>query len=360
MAKVCHVTSVHRSNDIRIFVKECTSLAAAGYDMYLVAPGDSKTEGAIKIIGCGEVPAKRSERVKNFDAKVYEIACAVDADIYHFHDPEMLKYAAKLKKQGKKVIFDSHEDVPAQIESKPWIPAPFRGIISAAYKVYETKYVSRLDAVVTATDYISEQFHGRAKVIISVKNYPRFDDIRCSAVPFTKRSKYACYAGGISYIRGETIMASAMKRIDGLLKLAGVCEINSVKDSRPVNVDYLGRLNRDELNTLYSECRVGLCLLLPVPNHLEALPTKIFEYMASGLPVVVSDFFPCSEDIEKRGYGKIVDVSDEDAVVEAIRFYLNDPEEAEKTGEIGHKIAVNEFNWLNEGKKLLGLYAKIV
>lgn len=360
MTKVCHVTSVHRSNDIRIFVKECTTLAAAGYDMYLVAPGESRVENNVKITGCGDVPASRSERAKNFDGHVYDVALSIDADIYHFHDPEMLRYALKLKKMGKKIIFDSHEDVPGQIKSKPWIPAPFRGIVSAGYRSYETSHVRKFDAVITATDYIERQFEGRARRIVTVRNYPKLDDISVSDKDFSERDRIVCYAGGISHIRGEEIMVSTIGEMDNCtLELAGDCESDAIKQTDPPNTKYIGKIGRQEVNELYARSRVGICLLLPVPNYVNSLPTKIFEYMAAGLPSVSSNFPLCREILEKYDCGIAVDPCDHDAVVKAVRYYLDNPEEAHKAGMRGRRAIEEELNWRNEGKKLVELYNDI-
>ena len=76
--------------------------------------------------------------MSKFAKMVYLKAKALDCDVYHFHDPELLPYGIKLKKAGKKVIFDSHEDVSAQIKDKPWIPKIIRGLVSSIYKAYET------------------------------------------------------------------------------------------------------------------------------------------------------------------------------------------------------------------------------
>ena len=108
MIKVCHMTSAHEEEDIRIFRKECVSLAEAGYDVYLVERGESYEKNGVHIVGVGEIPAGRLKRMTQGAKKVYAAAKALDADIYHFHDPELLPYGLKLKKAGKKVIFDSH------------------------------------------------------------------------------------------------------------------------------------------------------------------------------------------------------------------------------------------------------------
>ena len=56
MKRVCHLTSVHSSDDTRVFHKECVSLARAGYDVTLVAPGESREEQGVHIVGVGEKP----------------------------------------------------------------------------------------------------------------------------------------------------------------------------------------------------------------------------------------------------------------------------------------------------------------
>ena len=128
--KVCHMTSVHESTDDRIFLKECVSLAKAGYDTYQVAYGESFEKDGVKTIGLGKRASGRIKRILVSSRKVYQEALKIDADIYHVHDPELLPYAVKLKKRGKKVIFDSHEDIPRQILAKEWLPDVFRNIVS--------------------------------------------------------------------------------------------------------------------------------------------------------------------------------------------------------------------------------------
>ena len=229
--KVCHLTSAHTNSDIRIFVKECCSLADAGYETYLVAEGESREEHGVHVIGVGKPGAGRRNRMTVFSKTVYETAKALRCDVYHFHDPELLPYGLKLKKAGAHVIFDSHEDVPAQILDKQWIPAPLRKVTARIYRSYETRVVKRLDAVVAATPYIAKQFEGRAKRVVVVNNYPRLDDIQFHDTPFEQREPVVCYAGGISEIRGEKVMVEAMKDVKGTLVLAGPREKSAGGDT---------------------------------------------------------------------------------------------------------------------------------
>lgn len=133
--KVCHVTSVHPRYDTRIFIKECTSLTNAGYDVtLLVADGKpDEVKNGVKIISVSDIPKSRFHRIIKSSNVMYKKALKVDAEIYHLHDPELLSLARKLKKAGKKVVFDSHENYPAQIKVKGYIPYILRSAISSLY-----------------------------------------------------------------------------------------------------------------------------------------------------------------------------------------------------------------------------------
>ena len=189
--------------------------------MYLVERGETYEKEGVHITGIGEVPEGRIKRMIYGGKKAFSKALEIDADIYQLHDPELLPYALRLKKRGKKVVFDSHEDVPAQITDKTWIPKPFRYAIAKLYEHYESHVVKRIDAVITATPHIAEKFAGRAKKVVDINNYPKLDDIQFHETPFSDRKPIVCYAGGIDVIRGEKIMIDAMKDSESTLVIAG-------------------------------------------------------------------------------------------------------------------------------------------
>ena len=354
--KVCHMTSAHDWNDDRIFLKECQSLVSAGYDVYLVAEGIDREEKGVHVIGCGEKPISRKERMGRFSEKVYQKAVSLNCDVYHFHDPELLGYGLKLKKAGKKVIFDCHEDVPGQILDKEWIPCVLRKIISVAYKMYETYCVRNFDAVVTATPHIAELFLGRTNRVIDINNFPKLEDIEFHDKDFTEREAIVCYAGGINELRGEKIMLDIMRKINGKLIMAGNYNEKGVFRSKGDNVEYLGMLDRAGVNKLYGKAVLGLVLLLPNPNYVWSRPIKMYEYMAAGLPFVCSNFPLWREVAEKSGAGICVPIDDKKAICEAVTKLLNNRELAQNMGRCGRRFVMEKCNWGNEEKKLISLY----
>ena len=103
--KVCHITSAHPDGDVRIFHKECVSLAEEGYDVSLVIPNtESRIDKGVNIVSFIYEPSSRISRFTKSVNLAYKKAIEVNADIYHLHDPELLRIAVKLKKKGKKVI----------------------------------------------------------------------------------------------------------------------------------------------------------------------------------------------------------------------------------------------------------------
>jgi len=155
--KICHVTSVHKWDDIRIFRKECVAAAGAGFDVTLIAVNASEgLHEGVKVVSVKYNAGGRLKRMMETVNLVYQKALEVNADVYHLHDPELLRICDKLLAKGKKVVYDSHEDLPRQILDKNWIPSLFRNMISRLAERYENRKCSRLTAVVAATPPANE------------------------------------------------------------------------------------------------------------------------------------------------------------------------------------------------------------
>lgn len=212
--KVVHMTSAHQRYDIRIFRKMCLSIAKAGYDVNLIVADGKGNEikNDVQIYDVGKSNGRFGRML--YSAKnVYLKALSLNADIYHLHDPELLPYALKLKNKGKKVIFDSHEDVPMQILSKPYLNKPVSKLISLAYECIENFICKKLDCIIGATPFITNKFLKINSNSVNINNYPILGELQSdSEILSTEKSikNTICYVGGISVIRGAYEMTEAM------------------------------------------------------------------------------------------------------------------------------------------------------
>ena len=110
MVTITHLTSAHPRYDTRIFFKECISLAKNYKVNLIVADGlGDEEKNTVYIYDVGKVEG-RLNRIFKTTKKVLQRAIELDSDVYHLHDPELIPIGLKLKKMGKKVIFDAHED----------------------------------------------------------------------------------------------------------------------------------------------------------------------------------------------------------------------------------------------------------
>lgn len=369
MYKVCHMTSAHAPEDERIFHKECVSLAKAGYETYLVQQGESYEKEGVHIVGAGAQPKGRIQRMTNFARSVYQKALEIDADIYHFHDPELLPYGLKLKKRGKKVVFDSHENYYDQILTKGYIPRLFRTWIAKMYCTYEDHVLAAIDgAVIPCTFGGKNPFDGRCKHSSIIANYPILGEFYGQYnAQFPKEPNSICYIGGLTQARGIDQCVEASARAGATLHLAGDFSSaeyqQQVMKSQPEGcVIYHGKLGRRQVTQLLLSSHVGLYLLQNVGQYLklETLGIKAYEYMSMGLPVVMSRSPYNTALMEQYQFGICVDPENVDEIVKAIRYLLDHPEEARQMGENGRRAVKEEFNWGVEEKKLLALYEEIL
>lgn len=368
MKKVCHMTSAHPAGDVRIFHKECVSLARAGYDVYLVQRGESGEVKGVHLVGISEIPPGRMARMTKGAKAVYQKALEVDADLYHLHDPELLPYALKLKKRGKKVVFDSHEMYREQIRNKTYLPGWCTRIIAAAYGCYERFVLKRIDGLVFPCLKNGEHpFAGQCARVITADNVPMLDELYeryDSSVP--KEENSIVHVGSLTYARGITHVIRAGRKAGCRVFLAGVFSPESYRAETEAMeeyacVEYLGKLDREGVVNVLQKSQIGMATLLNVGqyNQYDNLATKVYEYMSLGLPVILTRSAYNEKAMERLRFGICVDPENTEEIAEAVRYLLDHPEEARQMGENGRRAIKEAFNWDVEKEKLLSLYRDI-
>lgn len=365
MAKICHITTVHRPNDIRIFWKECITLAQAGHDVSLIAlNAQSETVEGIKIIGIPFAGNGRIRRMIGGVNAVYRKALRMNADIYHFHDPEFLRAGKKLKSHGKIVIYDCHEDVSRQVMNKDYLPKWCRGLLSKIVRKLEHRYSSKLSAIIVTISEHLKRFNDLEITTETIFNYPMLDEIHFNS-DWSKRSNEICYIGGLFPSRGIMELVKAMEQVDWQLKLAGKYSSEQFREQLILEkgwsqVNELGFINRNGVTEVLNHSRIGICTLHPTPSYLEAFPTKIFEYMAAGIPVIASNFALHKTIVEDNKCGICVNPLDPTEIAKAINSLIADQKTAEQMGLNGRKTVLEKYSWYTEGKKLLKLYDGLI
>lgn len=368
--KIIHLTSAHPRYDTRIFLKECSSLAKN--KMYrvnlVVADGlENEVKNNVNIFDVGKKESRRFLRMIKTVSKVYKKAIELDGDIYHLHDPELIPIGLKLKRQGKKVIFDVHENIALQIkEDKDYIPKIFRNIISKGYKKFEQYALKKFDYLVLAENSYHDFYKGnKTETVLNMPDLNMLDDF-LNLNRNKKNDLY--YLGAISFNRGLDINIEALKLLkkdfpniyfhyigNVSKKLLNELDLYELEN----NIKFYGSKPLNEALTLSYDSKVGISILKPIENYKRSYSTKIFEYMAIGLPVVTSNFPLYKNIVEKYNCGLCVDPNNSFELAIAISYILKNPDEAKEMSKNGRKLIEEKFNWAIEEKKLHGLYEKL-
>ena len=364
--KVVHLTSVHARGDTRIFVKQCRTLADHDYRVALVV-ADGKGEAILDGVSITDVglPEGRLDRMLHTTAKVYRRAVALDGDIYHMHDPELIPVGLRLKRLGKTVIFDAHEDVPKQLLSKPYLTASARRVLSLAFSQFERRACAQLDGIVAATPSIRDKFLLIHPGTVDVNNYPLPSEFDAGA-RWIDKAPEVCYVGGIGATRGirELLQACTLLRTPTRLSLAGSFSESRLEQDMMAEPGWQrvirhGHLDRGGVRRVMARAVAGLVTLHPTSNYLESLPVKMFEYMAAGIPVIASHFPLWRSIIDGERCGLCVDPLDPQAIADAIDFLAYHPEIAREMGENGRRAILANYNWAAQAARLIEFYGAL-
>lgn len=360
--KICHVTSAHQPFDGRIFERECTSLAKH-YDVYMIVPNTEDCErNNVHVLGV-HIPPGRIKRLLNLKF-LYKRMLEVNADVYHIHEPELIPYALKMKRQGKKIIYDCHEDMPAMILNMNYLPMFFRKIAAPIYEKYENHSIRKFDGVISVDPRIVEKLKKNNQNTVMVTNYPQFRDIEQGE----RNSTSICFTGGIGYLWLVDNIVKSVENLDVKVILAGATTDDYMQGLKSLpggeKVDYRGHIPHKDALMIQTESFAGMALLdygIIVGGKWGTLGnTKLFEYMMAGTPLIATDFVLWKRIIDKYQCGICVNPHNIKEISEAIQYLQNHPEEVKRMGENGKKAVREKFNWSTQEKVLIDFYKNIL
>lgn len=367
---IVHLTTAHIATDTRIFDKEAISLVDAGYDVTLLAHHDkSEIREGVNIRSLGTANS-RPERWRHTLTAMQQ-ARQLDADLYHFHDPELLfagLYLSEATDSG--VVFDVHEDYSHKITGREWIPEYVKPIISRGYPVAQNLISRRFDALVTVTEPIAQELRKGGLRVEVVRNYPRTAPLPEVNGYIDREHEFVLvYTGGLSEVRGIFRMLCLLRKLrdrgtDVTLWCLGRWDPAAEPKARQYIADngleshvrFPGYLDYVEMFRWLKSADLGLALL-DVEYCKNSIPTKIFEYMYSELPIIGTDLSAADQLLSDVYYWAVPELDTEsqaDTVEEVLQ------ENTDSVGIQARQDVEGQFSWEQEFKTLENLYSDLL
>jgi glycosyltransferase involved in cell wall biosynthesis len=321
----------------------------------------------VRIIGLPRI-ARRYERPRVWWHVAAEVR-RLKPDIVHFHDPELLLVIPFLRPAT--LVYDCQEATAETMLVRRWIPRLLRYPVSRLVATLEPMLARGVDAVVVTEDSHVDRFREGGKPIVLLYNYPLLsclDLMRCSD------GKTVIHVGVLSEGRGSLTMIEAMARVTRRMPGARLLLVGPF-DSPADEVEVLTLIDDYELENAVQV--VGWVPFTDVPKWLaradvglvpwhtkeklrpRIIPTKMFEYMGSRLPVVASNRATIKRFMDGLDCGLLVEPGDARQLAEAIVYLLSHPAEAREMGERGRQAVEDAYHWEKEGRKLVDLYRQL-
>lgn len=355
--------------DTRIFYRYCVSLSKQ-YEVELIACHPKQEN--IRSIKVTPYPRYKSRvfRVLLSWLLLLPKALRAKAKLYHLHDPELIPLGLVLRLLGKEVIYDIHENIAEDIFDKDWIR--FKKTWYALYNFFEKPALRRFQIILAEDSYL-KRYQTRAKKCTVIHNYCDLAFFEPFITPAAERDPFKLFYIGILLVnRGISEILEAMylaKKKGHHYELHVVAELytqvsdaivalpfySEIKDQ----VIFYGRKNLEDGYQISKKCGIGLCIIHPMSNSIESYPTKLFEYMAVGLPIITSHFPLYKTIVEENNCGYTVNPKSPIEIMDSmLRVSLS--EKRKEMAENGRKAVETRFNWQKEEPNLIKLYRNIL
>ncbi len=362
--RVVHVTTAHLADDVRIFERECRSLAASGlYDVFLAAAGSLPVDSGVTLIPLTPAPVSRAGRFSSGPRKALALSRAVSADLWHFHDPELLPVALRLSRSGVPVIWDAHEDYIAQFTddgAKSWVPGPARGLVRITLESVLKAVDRGAVGVVAATPTIAARYTNPNTVVVG--NEARLEDFASCSPSFDARRCLFIGIPGHGHLFLEVV--EAIRGLPGVrLAVAGhEPEPTIWRQARAAlgdRIEHLGWLSRQGLAREITSSTIGLATDAPIPAYLDegASPTKVFEFLAGGLPIVGTPTPSVAKLLSESAGGTLSKGYSSGDLRDSIAQTMQGREEWMALSQAGRSWIYQNAGWGPSESRLLALYS---
>ena len=347
--RVLVMTVVHHPEDARIRHRQIGALLEAGLAVTYAAPFTAHGLSLPTARGLHPVDVPRASGRSRLEA--FRAARALlrwtgaDHDLVLVHDPELVAAAAGLGLGN--LVWDVHEDTPAAVEAKGWIPPAARGQAARTMRAIERFAESRHELILAEYAY-AERFE-RPHVVVP-------NTVRVPTSPVEPGAHRAVYLGSVTMARGAATLVEAGRLVSSRTAGSVVVDIvGPTRDDRTArcvgrgvekgHVHHTGFVPNDAALPLLDGAMAGLSLLQDRPNYRHSMPTKVIEYMARGLPVITTPLPLARDLVAVAGCGIEVPFDDAEAVADALLDLRADPERRRALGEAGHRYAREHFDW---------------
>lgn len=355
------LSAAHPPGDTRVVRKEGAALAAAGWRVVHLCPEGAASPARIDGV---EILRHPHRRLRGLLALARD-AAALRPAVIHASEPDAWLAALVAGwRCGARIVLDVHEHYPSRLDAR--LPRALRPVARAVIGAACRLMGRAADAVVVAKDGLDGAF---ARVpIVAVRNYaPAPMEPPRAHGPGPLR---LAHLGAITRARGWPCMLEVLARSDPGTRLLLIGRFTDGSEAAfhaqaaarglSDRIDVTGWLPQDQALRRLRDCDVALVLFQRgEENHRLALPHKLFDAMAAGLPVIAPDFAEEVAAVVKRaGCGLLVDSGDADAVAVAVAM-LADPSRRATLGAAGWRAAREDFAWETEAARLVGLYRSL-
>lgn len=369
MTDIIQLTTVHPRTDTRIRYKQATTLAELYPERVALyvqdGLGDETDPSGLQVVDTGPKCKSRIKRFLLGTWRMYRAVHAAKPKVAHFHDPELIAVGLLLQVSGIKVIYDIHEDVPKQILSKYYIkPAWLRPMLASCVAALERFAVNRFSMAMPAVQSIADRFPENKTCII--RNVPKLELLLAHTDQEKPTDRFIVnYAGSLTQARGIADLVEAMDLLpDGFeLHLLGSWNPQSMLEDCQKHpgwrrCTYFGRVPHSEVGAYLQRSHLGVQMMHDIANYRGGLATKVFEYLALGIPTLMSDTAH-----RRASYGDLTEYAkpaDPRAIADAIlKIRDNYSLYLQKVADQQSHI-MESYSWSTESSKLENVYNRLL
>lgn len=365
MIEICHITTAHRVDDVRVVDKECRTLASVdGYRITIVGAGSPPADVRMRHIPISAPPDRRLIRFATASVRARWATRGRSANVWHFHDLELLPLAIAMARRGQLVVWDAHEDYFEPIDTaagKQWVPAHLRPAVQRGFGALLKAIDRHAAGVVAATEHIASTYSNPRTVVVG--NEARTEAFAACAPVYDSRNLLFTGTAGRVTCFPEIVEAIA-ELPEFTLLVAGPqmpldMEAIAVRSLGP-RFTKLGLLDRASLASAMTDAVAGFVTYADHPTYATNCPNKVFEFAAAGLPVVGTPNPSFTSRVARGGFGVVATDFSATGLRDAIRAATADSDRWETLSKNGRVWSANEGSWTRSGTALLSLYSELL